>query len=236
MTLDVQNSADDPQMGQGVVKAMTSRRETQIARILDAAQQCFIQSGFQGASMQEICNTAQMSPGALYRYFPSKDAIVLAICEQHRQEDAKILMSMRQNPNVIEGAVNATMEHIRHVHESGFAPIFSEIRASSQRNPALGEACDAAMLQARDSFKEYLSEAIAEDKVTLIVPLEKLLDIMMALADGLVANDLPSKGIEIEHIQTVMRACLLACIIPNFDSTIDLSERRDALKTHEVPQ
>lgn len=206
-----------------------SRRDAQVTRILDAARACFIQSGFQGASMQEICNTAQMSPGALYRYFPSKDAIVLSICEQHRQEDAKILMSMRQNPNVIEGAVNATMEHIRHVHESGFAPIFSEIRASSQRNPALGQACDAAMLQARDSFKEYLSEAIAEGKIQPIVPLEALLDIMMALADGLVANDLPSKGIDIDHIQTVMRACLLACVLPK--ST--LSGLNDAPSTEE---
>lgn len=206
-----------------------SRRDAQVTRILDAARKCFIQSGFQGASMQEICNTAQMSPGALYRYFPSKDAIVLSICEQHRQEDAKILMSMRQNPNVIEGAVNATMEHIRHVHESGFAPIFSEIRASSQRNPALGQACDAAMLQARNSFKEYLSEAIAEGKIHPIVPLEALLDIMMALADGLVANDLPSKGIDVEHIQTVMRACLIACVLP----TPNLSGLKDAPSNQE---
>lgn len=221
MTLLAKNADDENPEGQGVIKSGSSRREAQIMRILDAARQCFIQSGFQGASMQEICNTAQMSPGALYRYFPSKDAIVLAICEQHRHEDAKILMSMRQNPNVIEGAVNATMAHIRHVHESGFAPIFSEIRASSQRNPALGEACDAVMLQARDSFKEYLSEAINEGTLKPIVPLEELLDIMMALGDGLVANDLPSKGIDTEHIQTVMRACLLACIIPNFDPIID---------------
>jgi len=235
MTLETENDGRVTLEPQTAAKGVSSRREAQIARILDAAQQCFIQSGFQGASMQEICNTAQMSPGALYRYFPSKDAIVLAICEQHRHEDAKILMSMRQNPNVIEGAVNATMEHIRHVHESGFAPIFSEIKASSQRNPALGEACGAAMIQARESFKEYLSEAINEGKVKPIVPLEELLDIMMALADGLVANDLPSKGIDTEHIQTVMRACLLACIIPNLDPNIDLSTRKDTPQTQEVP-
>lgn len=225
MTLETPNPVVETNAVAEPAKAAVSRRETQIARILEAAQQCFIQSGFQGASMQEICNTAQMSPGALYRYFPSKDAIVLAICEQHRQDDAKILMSMRQNPNIIEGAVNATMEHVRHVHESGFAPIFSEIKASAQRNPALGEACGAIMMQARDSFKEYLSEAIDEGKVKPIVPLEELLDIMMALADGLVANDLPSKGIDTEHIQTVMRACLLACIIPNLDSNSEVSAR-----------
>ena len=41
--------------------------------ILAAAQRCFARSGFHGASMQDICAEAGMSPGNLYRYFPSKD-------------------------------------------------------------------------------------------------------------------------------------------------------------------
>ena len=45
------------------------------AEILDAAERCFIRSGFHQASMQEICAEAKMSPGNLYRYFPSKEAI-----------------------------------------------------------------------------------------------------------------------------------------------------------------
>ena len=45
------------------------------AEILAAAQRCFVRSGFHGASMQEICAEAGMSPGNLYRYFPSKEAI-----------------------------------------------------------------------------------------------------------------------------------------------------------------
>ena len=45
-------------------------------RILDAAASCFTRLGFHGASMQEICAAAEMSPGALYRYFPSKDQLL----------------------------------------------------------------------------------------------------------------------------------------------------------------
>jgi TetR/AcrR family transcriptional repressor of uid operon len=51
-------------------------REAQEERILTAAMNCFIRSGFRGASMNEICSEAGMSPGALYRYFPSKEAII----------------------------------------------------------------------------------------------------------------------------------------------------------------
>ena len=38
--------------------------------------------------MQEICAEAGMSPGALYRYFPSKVAIIAAIAEAERAQPA----------------------------------------------------------------------------------------------------------------------------------------------------
>src|SRR5262245_17106399 len=54
------------------VQAQSDRR----AEILAAAQRCFVRSGFHGASMQDICAEAGMSPGNLYRYFPSKEALI----------------------------------------------------------------------------------------------------------------------------------------------------------------
>jgi AcrR family transcriptional regulator len=57
--------------------------------ILAAAQRCFVRSGFHGASMQDICNEAGMSPGNLYRYFPSKEALIARIAERDRAEVAQ---------------------------------------------------------------------------------------------------------------------------------------------------
>jgi AcrR family transcriptional regulator len=59
------------------------------AEILGAAQRCFVRSGFHGASMQEICTEAGMSPGNLYRYFASKEALVAGIAERDRAEVAQ---------------------------------------------------------------------------------------------------------------------------------------------------
>src|SRR6476646_7997324 len=77
------------------------RRDHQTQRIMDAAKICFVRSGFQGASMQQICAEAGMSPGALYRYFPSKEAIIEAICEADRADDAKLFAAILSNPNVV---------------------------------------------------------------------------------------------------------------------------------------
>src|SRR5580765_5821880 len=57
--------------------------------ILVAAQRCFVRAGFHGASMQDICAEAGMSPGNLYRYFPSKEALIAGIAERDRAEVAQ---------------------------------------------------------------------------------------------------------------------------------------------------
>lgn len=69
------------------VPSIHSRAAKQCERILDAAEMCFIQSGFHGASMAHIATTAGMSPGLIYRYFDSKSAIVKAIIERHIESD-----------------------------------------------------------------------------------------------------------------------------------------------------
>lgn len=59
----------------------------QRARILDAAERCFIQHGFHAASMADIAATAGMSAGLIYRYFNGKNRIVQAIIERHLETD-----------------------------------------------------------------------------------------------------------------------------------------------------
>src|ERR1700687_4738603 len=61
-------------------------------RILEAAEQCFIKSGFHAASMARIAQTAGISAGLIYRYFDSKGLIVKAIIERHVETDGSCAM------------------------------------------------------------------------------------------------------------------------------------------------
>jgi len=45
-------------------------------QILDAATVCFARKGFHATSMPDIFDEADLSAGAIYRYFPSKQAII----------------------------------------------------------------------------------------------------------------------------------------------------------------
>lgn len=57
-------------------KRVPERHEGRKQEILEAAHRCFLRNGLQGASISMICKEAGISPGHLYHYFPSKEAIV----------------------------------------------------------------------------------------------------------------------------------------------------------------
>jgi AcrR family transcriptional regulator len=48
-------------------------------QILDAARACFLRTGFHSTSMQDVIAEAGLSVGAVYRYFPSKNEIIMAL-------------------------------------------------------------------------------------------------------------------------------------------------------------
>src|SRR5437764_2366990 len=57
-------------------------------QIIDAAIVCFARDGFHRATMQDVCREADLSPGAIYRYFPGKDAIIEAIADERHAREA----------------------------------------------------------------------------------------------------------------------------------------------------
>mgnify|MGYP001300137971 FL=1 len=190
------------------------RRDLQTQRILDAAKTCFVRHGFQGASMQQICAEAGMSPGALYRYFASKESIIEAITDQHRRDDAELYARMLSNPDVIDGVVETALAHVRQVHERGMAPLFAEIRAEAMRNPAVQRCCMVNMEAIRVQFRDYLRAAADRGEIDPLVDLDTLMTALMAIGEGLALNDLLSQGVDPYKLETLVRASVIAILRP----------------------
>ena len=68
--------------------------EQRKAEILRGAARIFKEKGFHGARTEEICTEAGISPGTLFRHFPDKRAIILAIVEiefaSYREDVARL--------------------------------------------------------------------------------------------------------------------------------------------------
>src|SRR5882757_2617176 len=67
--------------------------------ILEAAERCFQRDGFRGASMGDICAAARMSPGHLYHYFDSKEAIIEALSELRLERETATVGELTLRPN-----------------------------------------------------------------------------------------------------------------------------------------
>jgi AcrR family transcriptional regulator len=66
----------------GVPRVSAAHLAARRQQILDAARVCFLRDGFHNTSVQDVIREANLSVGAVYRYFPSKNDIITALAEQ----------------------------------------------------------------------------------------------------------------------------------------------------------
>jgi len=70
--------------------------------IIEAAYRCFARKGFHQSTMREIYSEANLSPGAIYHYFDSKDAIIRASFEFDSQRGKAIFESALERDDPLQ--------------------------------------------------------------------------------------------------------------------------------------
>jgi TetR/AcrR family transcriptional regulator, repressor for uid operon len=151
--------------------------------ILAAAQRCFVRSGFHGASMQDICAEAAMSPGNLYRYFPSKEALVAGIAERDRAEVAQQFASVDLSHGFF-----AVLEGMAHHH---FAEkpneqvlLCTEVMAEARRNPEIARISAAFDSDGKKWLGGLLRAAAARGDIPADIDFDAAVTMLMIIADG----------------------------------------------------
>ena len=104
------------------------------ARILDAAERCFVRAGFHRTTMQDVAAEAGMSPGNLYRYFPSKDAIASGIAERDRARLAQDFSALAEADDFRATFTKLVRKHFEEEPRER-AVLCLEIWAEATRNP-----------------------------------------------------------------------------------------------------
>ena len=72
------------------------------SQILQAAILCFAKCGFHQTSMHDIADEAGISVGLIYRYFPSKEAVIGALAEEHKKELHELLERAQLAPTLLD--------------------------------------------------------------------------------------------------------------------------------------
>jgi AcrR family transcriptional regulator len=153
------------------------------AEILAAAQRCFVRSGFHGASMQDICAEAGMSPGNLYRYFPSKEALIAGIAERDRAEVAQQFASADLSHGLF-----AVLEGLAH-HHFAVRPdeqvlLCTEVMSEARRNPEIARISAAFDGDVRKWLLDLLRAAAARGDIPGDVDFDGVVTMLMIIADG----------------------------------------------------
>jgi TetR/AcrR family transcriptional regulator, repressor for uid operon len=110
-----------------------ARRE----HILDAAEQCFARTGFHRTTMHDICKEAGVSPGALYVYFDSKEALIAGIAERDRADFSERLTTLSHASDFL-GALKEIGEHYFIDEPAYKRRMCIEIGLESTRNERVG--------------------------------------------------------------------------------------------------
>jgi TetR/AcrR family transcriptional regulator, repressor for uid operon len=151
--------------------------------ILAAAQRCFVRAGFHGASMQEICTEAGMSPGNLYRYFPSKEALIAGIAERDRadvsQRFASVDLSQGFFP-VLEGL--ARHYFARYPREQVL--LCTEVMAEARRHPEIARISASFDADVRTWLLQLLRAGAERGDIPDDVDFDGVVTMLMLISDG----------------------------------------------------
>jgi AcrR family transcriptional regulator len=119
-------------------------------QIVDAARARFAGHGFARTSMADIVTESGLSNGAIYRYFTSKEEIVIAVCEQGTEALPKALTAE---------AVAGFLEHVRRLaRDTDHARLVAQIYAEAAVSPQLAAVVRQQLAAMRAAVAELVPE------------------------------------------------------------------------------
>jgi AcrR family transcriptional regulator len=114
------------------------RRSRTRKRLLDAAGKVFARRGYEGATLDEITEVAELSKGAVYYNFASKEELFLTLLEERLVErlgDVERVFERDDAPQrQSSDAAQQFLENLE--HDPRWAPLFFEFLAYCARDPS----------------------------------------------------------------------------------------------------
>ena len=171
-------------MSDTAVRAAEESSSEKRTQILDAAERRFSRAGFHRTTMQDVAAEAGMSPGNLYRYFASKDALVIGLCERDRATLGQEFGQLYDGTDFLAAFHNLGCKHFAagRVEKSKLG---LEIWAEASRNAAISQVQAEFHQTLLEMFVAALEKAKAVDGVHPDVDCRSAASVILKLGDGL---------------------------------------------------
>ncbi len=175
-----------------IMPKITLQRE--LARhdqILDAAAACFAHGGFAATAMPEIASAAKLSVGSLYRYFPNKEELFLAVVADRVAvyNDTVFAELSRSGPALrrLRSALGR-LQRLLAEQSPDEARLSLELWARAHDVPALRSWVEEARARRLETFRKVIDEGKLGGSIRRDVRASDAAAMLMAISDGLVVQ------------------------------------------------
>src|SRR5438105_11933062 len=162
-------------------KTSTAAKEARRTQILNAAVRCFARKGYYATTIEDLVTETGLSRGALYLYYPSKEAMYLAISERWGcglEEAIRTRLTPDLSPaSILQVLIEVNGEHVQaeadacRILMEGWnlafhIPALAE-RARQQQARSLSALCQ--LLQAGISAREFRPDIVVEAQARILM-------------------------------------------------------------------
>lgn len=196
-------------------KVVEDRRE----QILDAAMRVFAQKGFTGATNRDIAREAGITPGLIYHYFESKEAVFRAIVEARSPLHMLRTLpteALAQPPEVFLRFLVRRVLSI--VEDEKFVQLIHMLLPELIHNPALSPAGTEVLQQVVDFLSAYLAAKMEHGELRQTDP-RQVAQVFLASVMGFVLRrqvmrDASTRSLDHEQIADTLIDVMLNGLLP----------------------
>jgi len=134
--------------------------------VLEAAATCFAVKGFHQTSMRDIAAQAKMSLGGIYRYFDSKNEIILSFIEEGNQESAEAVEILACSENFKKDLLSLTKYMWQDLVNDNQLGINMEIFSEALRNK------EVLKIVQQEKSEEQLIEVLKQSQLSKSIELK----------------------------------------------------------------
>lgn len=183
--------------------------ETRRQQILDAAIACFARKGFHQTTMEDIGQEAGLSPGLAYRYFDSKEDIILATIEDSLNRLGHFFETEADEEDtlrVIEHMIDDQLERLQQPGGDSYYKVRVQLWAEALQNPKVAEKAQLLRQQGLEQSARLIWRGQEEGQIN---PDLDAMAVSLALAachDGFILHWLADPGVDIRQYRNALMA------------------------------
>lgn len=178
-------------------KVTQEHRDRRRQQIIDAAVECFARQGYHSTSMQDIFAAADLSAGAVYRYFPSKASLYRAIstdvlCSTRGALDEAIADAVSAGDPVavprIADVVALLVTRMARSPLAGLCPVIVEVWSEASRDAELRDQVVEIFDQLTARFERLLDLHVTAGRLPASTDTRGLARLILATLQGYMAQ------------------------------------------------